>query len=191
MRKHPSAKDVQVVEYVFDGIPVVVTYKAIKSVRMRVKDSDGHVTISAPFGYPLRSLEALVCRKKDWIEAQQQILAQSPLIRANEASKEEQAAWKMVVSACVPPLVEQWATILDVSPGSIVYRNMKTRWGSCQPATGRICINTRLALYPPECLEYVVVHELCHLLVANHGPEFKKLMTRVMPDWKHRQKQLR
>ena len=46
----------------------------------------------------------------------------------------------------------------------LAYRNMKSRWGSCQPSTGRICINVRLALYPPECLEYVVVHELCHLL---------------------------
>ena len=53
---------------------------------------------------------------------------------------------------------------------------MTSRWGSCQPATGRICINVRLALYPPECLEYVVVHELCHLRERGHGPAFQALM---------------
>ena len=190
-RRTPSAKRTSQVEYEFDGIPVIVTYKNMKNVRMRVRDERGCVAISAPFGYPVKSLEKLVLSKKSWIEAQRKELAQSPSVRANEASAEEQAVWKTVVSACVPPLIEQWAHILDVKPGKVVYRNMKTRWGSCQPSTGRICINTRLALYPPECLEYVVVHELCHLLVANHGSEFKELMTRVMPDWKERQKRLR
>ncbi len=179
------------VEYNFEGIRVVVTYKAMKNVRMRVCGADGHVAISAPFGYPLRSLEQLVCSKKGWILSQQERIAQSPSVKAECASTEEQAAWRSVVSACVPPLIEQWAAILDVHPGKIVYRNMKSRWGSCQPSTGRICINTRLALYPPECLEYVVVHELAHLLVANHGPEFRQLMTKVMPDWKQRRDLLR
>lgn len=190
-RKASSAKHTSVVEYEFAGISVVVTYKAMKHVRLRVSDVNGQVSISAPFGYPVSALESLVCSKKTWIEKQQLELAQSPSAQANQATAEEQAAWKLVVSACVPTLIEQWAPILDVKPGTIVYRNMKTRWGSCQPSTGRICINTRLALYPPECLEYVVVHELCHLLVANHGSDFKELMTRVMPDWKDRQRRLR
>lgn len=191
VRRTPSAKRTSNVEYEFDGIPVIVTYKNMKNVRMRVRDASGCVAISAPFGYPVKSLEKLVLSKRSWIEEQRKELAQSPTAQANEASPEEQAVWKTVVSACVPPLIEQWAQILDVKPGKVVYRNMKTRWGSCQPSTGRICINTRLALYSPECLEYVVVHELCHLLVAHHGAEFKELMTRVMPDWRERQKRLR
>ena len=65
---------------------------------------------------------------------------------------------------------------------------MKGGWGSCQPETGRVCINIRLALFPPECLEYVVVHELCHMLEPNHGAGFKTLMTKVMPDWKQRER---
>ncbi|MFR1639341.1 MAG: M48 family metallopeptidase [Eggerthellaceae bacterium] len=73
----------------------------------------------------------------------------------------------------------------------LAYRNTTSRWGSCQPATGRICINVRLALYPPECLEYVVVHELCHLLERGHGPRFKELMDAFMPDWRERRAKLR
>ena len=75
---------------------------------------------------------------------------------------------------------------MTVKAGKIAYRNMTSRWGSCQPSTGRICINVRLALYPPECLEYVVVHELCHLLERGHGPRFHALMDTFMPDWKER-----
>ncbi|WP_270295883.1 M48 family metallopeptidase [Eggerthella sinensis] len=81
--------------------------------------------------------------------------------------------------------------IMGVKAGKLAYRNMTSRWGSCQPATGRICINVRLALYPPECLEYVVVHELCHLLERGHGPRFKALMDAFMPDWRTRRAKLR
>ena len=80
---------------------------------------------------------------------------------------------------------------MGVKVGSLAYRNMTSRWGSCQPSTGRICINVRLALYPPECLEYVVVHELCHLLERGHGPRFHQLMDHFMPDWKQRRDKLR
>ena len=68
-----------------------------------------------------------------------------------------------------------------VKAGKLAYRNMTSRWGSCQPATGRICINVRLALYPPGCLEYVVVHELCHLLERGHGSRFKASWTPSCP----------
>ena len=80
---------------------------------------------------------------------------------------------------------------MGVRAGKVAYRNMTSRWGSCQPSTGRICINVRLALYPPECLEYVVVHELCHLLERGHGPRFHELMDAFMPDWKTRRAKLR
>ena len=101
------------------------------------------------------------------------------------------AQWRAVVEACTPVLVERWEQIMGVKAQKLVYRNMTSRWGSCQPATGRICINVRLALYPPECLEYVVVHELCHLRERGHGPAFQALMTRYLPDWKERRAKLR
>ena len=100
-------------------------------------------------------------------------------------------SWRAVVEACVPALVEAWEPIMGVKAGKLAYRNMTSRWGSCQPATGRICINVRLALYPPECLEYVVVHELCHLLERGHGPRFKERMDAFMPDWRERRAKLR
>lgn len=65
---------------------------------------------------------------------------------------------------------------------------MKTRWGSCNYKARTIRLNTKLAKKPPECLEYVVVHELVHLLEATHNARFIALMDRFMPSWKdHRQ----
>lgn len=173
-----------------DGIPITVTRKPMKTVRLRVKAPLGEVCVSAPLHVSDAELRAFVAPRVGWIREQQARIAASPQARAAAAGKDEIEAWRTVVKACVPPLVEQWAKILDVHPTKIAYRNMKSRWGSCQPETGRICFNIRLALYPPECLEYVVVHELCHFLEPNHGPGFHALMDRVMPDWRERKKKL-
>ena len=69
-------------------------------------------------------------------------------------------------------------------------RDMKTIWGSCSTKTGRIRINLQLAVYPDECIEYVVVHELCHLLEPSHNARFKQFMKKFLPDWKERKKLL-
>ena len=173
-----------------DGLHVRVTRKRIKNVNLRIKP-DGQVEVSAPHAVSDVFIRAFVREKADWIEARRAALAASPAALAAAAGPEEVAQWRAVVEACVPPLVEQWERIMGVRAGKLAYRNMTSRWGSCQPATGRICINVRLALYPPECLEYVVVHELCHLKERGHGPAFQALMTRYLPDWRERRAKLR
>ena len=174
-----------------DDLEVWVTCKRIKNVNLRVKPPDGRIEVSAPYRTTDAFVEAFVREKRAWIEARQREIADSPRVHAAEATPEEVAQWKAVVSACVPALVAAWEPIMGVKAGALAYRNMTSRWGSCQPATGRICINVRLALYPPECLEYVVVHELCHLLERGHGPRFKALMDHFMPDWRQRRDKLR
>jgi predicted metal-dependent hydrolase len=67
---------------------------------------------------------------------------------------------------------------------------MKTRWGSCNARAGSIRLNTDLAKKPPACLEYIVVHELIHLLEPTHDERFQALISRHMPDWKHRRQVL-
>ncbi len=65
-------------------------------------------------------------------------------------------------------------------------RFMTSRWGSCSIQARRICINVQLVHYPPECLEYVIVHELAHLAERTHGPRFQALMDKFLPDWRKR-----
>ena len=172
-------------ELVFvDEFEVWILRKRIKNINLRVKPPDGRIEVSAPLRVDTSFVRAFVREKRDWIRKQQERIAASPQGRVAAASPDEVAQWREVVQAFVPPLIAKWEPIMGVKAGKIAYRNMTSRWGSCQPSTGRICINVRLALYPPECLEYVVVHELCHLLERGHGPRFHALMDAFLPDWK-------
>ena len=169
---------------------VWVTRKDVKRINLHVKPPDGRIEASIPRRLPLSELERLVEERSDWIRRSRERVAASPSSIAESASDEERAEWRRVVEAFTPVLVERWERVMGVRCGKLAYRDMRSRWGSCQPSTGRICINTRLALYPPECLEYVVVHELCHLRERGHGPAFKALMDRYLPDWRERRKLL-
>lgn len=84
----------------------------------------------------------------------------------------------------LPPLVEQWQTTLGVDASECRIKRMKTRWGSCNIAARRIWINLELAKKPVACLEYVVVHELTHLLERHHNARFIALMDAHLPSWR-------
>jgi len=88
------------------------------------------------------------------------------------------------------PLIKKWELKLDVSVKRFSIRSMKSRWGSCTPKTHSIRFNLDLAKKTPECLEYIVVHELLHLIEASHNDKFKALMDQFYPDWKICRKEL-
>lgn len=174
-----------------DGEAVLVTRKNIKNVSMRVQAPDGRIEVSAPYRATDGYIADFVRSKASWVARQRAHIAESPMVSAENAAPEQVKEWRKIVEACARVLVEAWEPIMGVKADKLTYRNMKSRWGSCQPSTGRICLNVRLALYPPECLEYVVVHELCHLLERGHGPRFRSLMDAFLPDWRERRAKLR
>lgn len=90
----------------------------------------------------------------------------------------------------VSPLIARWEPIMSVKVRAFSIRRMKTRWGSCTPKTGQIRINTELAKKPPECLEYLIVHEMTHLLEPTHNARFKALLDQFLPDWRRRKELL-
>jgi predicted metal-dependent hydrolase len=83
-----------------------------------------------------------------------------------------------------------WEVRLQVTVPQWTIRQMKTRWGSCNPQTRRISFNAELARRPPDCLEYIVVHEMAHYFHAGHGPGFTGFMDSHLPDWRARRKEL-
>lgn len=82
-------------------------------------------------------------------------------------------------------LITKWAPALGIDPASIIVRRMKTKWGSCDPHSGNVHLNTELAEKPRECLEYVLVHEMVHLLEPSHNANFVSLMDKFMLQWRH------
>lgn len=93
-------------------------------------------------------------------------------------------AWyREQLHAAVAPLVAKWEPVMGVRVRRVFVQRMKTRWGSCNPASGAIRLNTDLAKKPPECLEYLVVHEMAHLLEPTHNARFLALMDMLRPNW--------
>ncbi len=99
-------------------------------------------------------------------------------------------AWyRMQAAAHVPHRMDRYASDVGRAPQRIHIRDQKTRWGSCSPR-GTISINWRLLLAPLEILDYVVVHELCHLLHPNHSPRFWREVERVLPHYLYLRRRL-
>ena len=92
--------------------------------------------------------------------------------------------------ALATPLIERWQGILGVSVAAWGIKKMKTKWGSCNPTARRIWLNLELVKKPPECLEYLIVHELVHLLVRHHDDRFHALMDKHLPRWQASRKTL-
>jgi predicted metal-dependent hydrolase len=83
----------------------------------------------------------------------------------------------------IPDLIAKWERILSVQVSEWGIRKMKTKWGSCSVDTRRIWLNLELSKKPESCLEYVLVHEMVHLLERNHNERFREYMNRFMPQW--------
>ncbi len=84
----------------------------------------------------------------------------------------------------ISPLLAKWEPLLGVKVDRFFVRRMKTKWGSCNSASRNIRLNTDLAKKPPQCLEYLVVHEMLHLIEPTHNARFISLIDQFMPKWK-------
>lgn len=90
----------------------------------------------------------------------------------------------------IPALQAFWEPRVGVSAQEVRIKRMKTRWGSCNRDAGRLWLNLELAKKPLECLEYILAHELVHLLERHHNERFRSLMDQAMPDWRRRRDEL-
>ena len=211
-------------------IPIEVTRKRIKYVRLRVHPPDGRVTISAPMSARLTAVEAFAATRLQWIRRQQvrvrERVTEVPrrfdegesyylwgrrhvlsvverdgrqgvtledsrimlfMHPGSDVASRRQVmhAWhKSILHAALPLLIQKWEPRLKVRLTAYHLRRMKTRWGTCNHRTGHIRLNTELVTKPADLLEYVLVHEMVHLLVPNHGDRFVALMNEHYPSWR-------
>lgn len=106
--------------------------------------------------------------------------------RSDRLKKQEvlEEWFRQLLKQAVPPLIEKWEPRLGVKVERFFVRRMKTKWGSCNHIAGTIRLNTELAKKPKKCLEYIVVHEMAHLLEPTHNPRFVDLMGQFLPQWR-------
>ena len=103
-----------------------------------------------------------------------------------EQRRELLLSWyrKELRAACLP-VISQWETLLGVRVERFFIQQMKTKWGGCNPAKRYIRLNLDLVRFEPECLRYVILHEMAHFIVPNHGTHFTALLDAHMPEWRN------
>jgi hypothetical protein len=131
--------------------------------------------------------------RMDWIRKYQQKYKETGKTQEKlpKPDAQELEYRKRMLKEEVERLVAKWEPVMDVKVSGITIRQMKTRWGSCNVKTHHININLALWDKPEACLEYVVVHEMTHILEPSHNAVFWSYMTRFYPDWKQVRNYLR
>ena len=129
--------------------------------------------------------DKVVVRNRSTIELQ--------VRRALTASERERMLhrwYRRQLKELIPLLVEKWQAIVGVEANEWGIKKMKTKWGACNVAARRIWLNLELVKKPVQCLEYIVVHELVHLVERRHNENFNAIMNRVLPQWRMRRAEL-
>lgn len=158
-----------------------------KSVAIRIRP-DGAVEVRCPLFASEERLREIVCRKADRIEKKLlEIKSAPPVVPFTE---DELRALTHQARESLPPLIAYYAARVGVSCGRVTIRHQKSRWGSCS-AKGNLNFNCLLMLTPPEVIDYVIVHELCHLKQMNHSFKFWAKVESVIPNYREAQKWLK
>lgn len=177
------------------GIEVTVERKAVRRVNLRVRP-DGTVHMSVPWRVGRAEAQAFLDAHAEWLAAavgraaakkdvakpaDGRVPLWGRLVLLAEGT-DAAALYRAEIARALPAVVERMEAASGLRASAWQLRDMRTRWGSCTPATGRIRVNTRLAAYPPTCLDYVVAHELTHLAEASHNQRFHRLLASFYPD---------
>lgn len=164
-----------------------------KTVAIQV-NSDLSVTVRAPRSVSEKDIEEILKKKEAWISKHIEKIKKTK--ERLEAEPTEKLTREKVIALAeealkvIPERVEYFARVIGVTYGKITIRNQKTRWGSCS-SKGNLNFNCLLMLAPPEVLDYVVVHELCHRKQMNHSKAFWSEVEKVLPDYKEARKWLK
>ena len=169
-------------------------YELIRSDRksLGAQIKDGRVIVRAPRRMPVVEIEAFLLKHRRWIAkhlAQAQARADM-LSRVSKLTSEGVIALREKAKGIIPQRVAYYAPLVGVSYERVTVRLQSSRWGSCS-AKGTLSFNCLLTLAPPEVLDAIVVHELCHRKVMDHSHRFYAEIYRVMPDYKERHQWLK
>lgn len=165
-----------------------VIYSKRKTLALQVK-ADLTVVVKAPRGLSRKYIDDFVNQKADWINERLQKYKSLPF-NPYMFTKQEIADLKRKTLEIVVPRVQHYASIMGITPNKISASSAKARFASCN-SRGNLSFSFRLCLYPIEAIDYIVVHELSHMVEMNHSKRFWAVVEKYMPDYKERIKLLR
>lgn len=169
-------------------IPVVLQRGKRKTLALTITQ-EGHLLIKAPLQMPEKEIERFIGQRRYWIYKQTKRILQENASRVVR-SEEEVQELKEQAREVLTKRTDYYKEILKVDYQRIRIGDQKTRWGSCS-SRGTISYNWHLVLMPERIMDYVVVHELCHLVEMNHSPAFWKKVSEILPDYEERRKWLK
>lgn len=159
-----------------------------RTLSLEVKE-DCSVVLRAPLWCSKKMIDSFISEKTEWLisalERQEKIMMNKP-----ELNEAKIAELKKSAKEILPERVRFYSEIMNVEPTGVKITSAKKRFGSCSTKNS-LCFSYMLMLYPPEAIDYVVVHELAHIRFHNHGKEFYKVIENVLPDYKSREKLLK
>jgi len=173
----------------------MIEYHLIRSRRKTVGlsvNENAELVVRAPLRTSVREINRIILENDNWISKKKEQAEERKRKREEQPqmSKEELNRLAEKALKIIPERVAYYAPIVGVSYGRITIRNQRTLWGSCS-SKGNLNFNVMLMKVPPELLDYVVVHELCHRLEMNHSPRFWNEVERVLPDGREREKKMK
>lgn len=175
------------------SLPAKIVRSKRRTVGISIKPG-GEIIIRAPRLLPQAAIMAFVNEKADWIVSayeKQKDRAVPALDQPKDAATLAlEKRYREAAKEYIPKRVAFYHELTGGNYTKITIRDQKTRWGSCS-ANGTLSFNYRLMLAPPRVLDYVVVHELCHLTHMNHSREFWDMVGSILPDYKEYKKWLK
>jgi len=168
-----------------EGLKIEAERKRVRNVRLYVSSKDQQIHLTVPFYASEKFAVEFVNKNINWLKKTQEKIKDNPSV-SQEISKEEIEKLRYLISSMVPV----WEFRLGVNAKAWKLRKMKSRWGTCDTKTKSITFSTGLIKKPLRCIEYVVAHELAHLIIADHSAKFYAVIAKHFPYWKEIRKEL-
>lgn len=172
----------------------ILGYTLVRSLRaknMRITIQATGVTVTIPHSMSIARAEKYVFEKKEWIEKNLLRIQKRSVgvLKIPKASKKDYLEKKSEALTLITKKLLKWNTFYRLTWNTLAVKNTSSRWGSCSKK-GNLNFNYRVVYLPENLVDYLIIHELCHLEEMNHGPHFWKLVEKTIPNYRELRKQL-
>lgn len=183
-------------EYRWHGWTVQIVKKRVKNANFRIRPEESRILhLSIPYSMTYDEAEKLLEEPRilRWVQRYEKKLREQlpDSEERRETDAEHFSVYKARLMEVLPDMFRRWEAALGVRCHKVTIRDTRSQWGSCSIRTGNISISVWLGAYPECCIEYVVVHELAHLLETGHNERFYGILDRYYPRWRSCREQLR